>query len=947
MSATTSTFRINHPEIDQKLSDSIPNDFTDVALDRPNPPLSTPVHLANGSRAAVPLDYSSSTSSSTTSSRTSSARSSTNSGSDDFDDLSDDPSTLNKRFYDYPGASNSAAAHQMRKLSSRRSSTVTVLSTSTVASSDEDEDLNIPEPNTYNPQMQSSQTSLAPSEYALTSNKLNGYLLHSLKSKSSLSLLNPNQASVKSRSSVQSFKEPALFDNSVSDPLSKHDSILSISTTSSSLSSTSQDLRPLSSSRSSTNLSSSFQNSRLSINTTISSEPVPAPYSPTIAKRFNRPYLKNSPSVSLLVQASQASQGLRISRSTSSPHPTAGPNSIVLPESANETDAFAPLPSSKRNLQRALSRSGAHSTPNILQTLDSSSKHSPTSPSTNSVSSAPSSGLTAQQRLRLRRSKSSNRLTTKQLELQFESEDLDDDIPSDSLVFNVPLSPALYVKTQQTKTAEAPLRQSRSSRKRNSSRNSPLSPTSQSNAPNSLASIKEAAPTLYFSNAGLENLSADARDLTVAFQQLPTANTFDQDLNRVNEHAASHKLPPKNPSSPFSNDSVPISKEKEAVLSRTRPSWLPPKSPEEERRHIIEYQQMMAHVSQLERKAEQRKEQERAAREKQRAKDANTWKTRILPNFEKAIEEPRTRELWWRGIPPKYRSIVWKARAGNNLGINKSTYTAALSRAKALVKAFKAGKQLPETESGLSREHEGKILAQLLQMEDDIALTYPDLKMFDAEIGPMHDSLVDILQAFAMYRPAIGYQRGLCYIAATLLLNLDTLDAFIALCNMLNHSLLQALYLHDERELTTYYQPFLKVLHTKMPSLYAHFKHIRLPPAAYLEPILMPLFACHCSSVDAVSRIWDVMFFEGDGFVLRAALGVLAKLEHKLYGGSAEEIMKILGWPKKSTGTADANAGDKNGEQKSVGASSSSLSGFEANGDEDSFMNAIRNILKN
>lgn len=40
-------------------------------------------------------------------------------------------------------------------------------------------------------------------------------------------------------------------------------------------------------------------------------------------------------------------------------------------------------------------------------------------------------------------------------------------------------------------------------------------------------------------------------------------------------------------------DPLPISKEKEKVLSRTRPSWLPPKDQKEERKHLREYQRMM------------------------------------------------------------------------------------------------------------------------------------------------------------------------------------------------------------------------------------------------------------------------------------------------------------------------------------------------------------------
>lgn len=40
-------------------------------------------------------------------------------------------------------------------------------------------------------------------------------------------------------------------------------------------------------------------------------------------------------------------------------------------------------------------------------------------------------------------------------------------------------------------------------------------------------------------------------------------------------------------------DPLPISKEKEKVLSRTRPSWLPPKNQKEEKKHLKEYQRMM------------------------------------------------------------------------------------------------------------------------------------------------------------------------------------------------------------------------------------------------------------------------------------------------------------------------------------------------------------------
>lgn len=904
----------------QKLPDTNPDEFTDVALDYNG--LSTPLYLPNGNQAAIPLEYS--PTSSSTSSRSSSARSSTNSGSEDFDVFFDNvPSPVSKP-YDYSSVANSVTAHQLRKLSSRRSSTNTILSTSTVVSSDEETDAPVLDSDPFaqnsRPIPSSAQAVVPPQEHAFTSNKLNGYLINSLKSNTSLSLLNPNRASVNSRASVQSYNEPALFDNSALKPSARRNSSPAVSSTINNPSKQHNNTPLISSSFSTTCLAQN--NSRLSLDTTSHLDRFPAPYSPTIAKRLHRYNKPFSSSGSVLPQPSHTPRIARPSLPKSA-------SSIVLSESANESDAFAPLPSSKENLQRALSRSGIYqqnppainkrpSTASLVSQNSSSSRSAP------SISLAP--GLTAQQRLRLCRSRSSNRLSNKQLELQFEAEDLDDDIPNDSLVWNVPLSPALYAKTLQARFADKAQQpkkqQTNPGRKRKNSKSTyPSSNDPSGSQNNSLASINESTPTLCFSNVGLESLSEDARDLTVAYQQLPTATTFDRDINLVNE-SAKLKLPPKNRNSHFSNGGLPVSKEKEAVLSRTRPSWLPPKSPKEERRHVHEYQQMMARASQLERKATRSKEQKRVSRQDQRFKDEKIWKSHILPNFEKITADPSTRDLWWRGIPPKYRSIVWKARAGNKLGITKTTFARALSCAKSIVNSPQPRLQFLRNDCGLSPEQVTKLKSQFVEIESDIARTYPNLKMF-AKIGPMHDSLVDVLQAFAVYRPDIGYQNGLNHIAATLLLYLNTLDAFIALCNMLSRSLCQAMYIRNERELTTYYQPFLKVLRSKMPSLYIHFKSIRLAPSVYLGPILRPLFACY--SVNVITRIWDVMFLEGDEFLLHAAVGFLSQHEHKLYGKSAKQVAEIL-----------QNAETCNDEVRA-------LDGLD---DGDVFMDTIKNIFQ-
>jgi len=56
--------------------------------------------------------------------------------------------------------------------------------------------------------------------------------------------------------------------------------------------------------------------------------------------------------------------------------------------------------------------------------------------------------------------------------------------------------------------------------------------------------------------------------------------------------------------------------------------------------------------------------QEKARREKEERDrlyedSSKVWQTYILPNWDKTIRDPRTRELWWSGIPSPRRGVVW------------------------------------------------------------------------------------------------------------------------------------------------------------------------------------------------------------------------------------------------------------------------------------------------
>lgn len=198
-------------------------------------------------------------------------------------------------------------------------------------------------------------------------------------------------------------------------------------------------------------------------------------------------------------------------------------------------------------------------------------------------------------------------------------------------------------------------------------------------------------------------------------------------------------------------DPLPVSKEKEAVLSRTRPSWLPPKNPAEERKHVREYQKMMAASA----KADERREAARRSRAEQRDTSLNgtmrVWEQDVIPRWNEAIREKKTRELWWKGVPPRSRATVWLQAIGNDLGLSDRSFDTALGRARDLEERVR------HSRGDADDVRRAQCFDRIRR--DAASATRTELHIFH-EDGPLNRLLVDVLMAYAMYRSDIGYVTG-------------------------------------------------------------------------------------------------------------------------------------------------------------------------------------------
>jgi len=222
---------------------------------------------------------------------------------------------------------------------------------------------------------------------------------------------------------------------------------------------------------------------------------------------------------------------------------------------------------------------------------------------------------------------------------------------------------------------------------------------------------------------------------------------------------------------------------------------------------------------------------------------------------------------------------MWEKAVGNPLALNKDHFRTCLARAK---RALKSGVFPSES---------------LSLLEKDLQTTLPALHIFHPESGPLHDDLKEMLYAWVVSRAdeGLGYTLGAARVAAMLLINMPIETAFLVMRNLLDRHCLRSFFGGDRsrEDVEAYYRIFDTLLADGMPKIYFNFKQHQISPAAYLPDWIVPLFLDHVP-FEACARIWDVLLLEGDAFLYRAALGILAVLEPRLFFPDRKELLELL-----------------------------------------------------
>ena len=344
-------------------------------------------------------------------------------------------------------------------------------------------------------------------------------------------------------------------------------------------------------------------------------------------------------------------------------------------------------------------------------------------------------------------------------------------------------------------------------------------------------------------------------------------------------------------------DFLPMSKEKEAILSRTRPSWLPPKDRQEEKRHLKEYQKMMAAAIETERRREEKMYQQRTAKDTTREALTQVWSQYVADSRDALDTDDAIKDLWWQGVTSKLRGKIWQRAIGNQLALTPASYEKALRRARVI--QLKASEDLTQAEKVM--------LEWFRDIERDAETAFPDLNMFQRG-GPLWQDLVDVCKAYSCYRSDIGYVYGVQLISALFLLQLhEPSDVFILLANCFNRPAAHAFLANDLSATSKTYALATSTLSVKFPRLHGYLFNpmeiggLSMSAEAVFEPMFRTLLS-NGLDVDRLCRMWDCWIFEGERLLVHAVVAVLGALQTQILdvpGGfdtRRRNVQETLGW---------------------------------------------------
>ncbi|XP_068134550.1 TBC1 domain family member 1 isoform X9 [Hyperolius riggenbachi] len=176
----------------------------------------------------------------------------------------------------------------------------------------------------------------------------------------------------------------------------------------------------------------------------------------------------------------------------------------------------------------------------------------------------------------------------------------------------------------------------------------------------------------------------------------------------------------------------------------------------------------------------------------------------------------------------------------------------------------------------------------------DLGRTFPTHPYFSAQLGAGQLSLYNILKAYSLLDPEVGYCQGLSFVAGVLLLHMSEEDAFKLLKFLMCDTGLRKQYRPDMVTLQIQMYQLSRLLHDYHRDLYNHLEEYEIGPSLYAAPWFLTMFASQFP-LGFVARVFDLLFLQGSEVIFKVALSLLGS--HKpliLQQETLESIVEFI-----------------------------------------------------
>jgi len=220
-----------------------------------------------------------------------------------------------------------------------------------------------------------------------------------------------------------------------------------------------------------------------------------------------------------------------------------------------------------------------------------------------------------------------------------------------------------------------------------------------------------------------------------------------------------------------------------------------------------------------------------------------------------------------KGIPDCLRGSVWPRLAGSD--------------------------HLARASPGRYQELLGMPAPMQDTIQRDINRTFPTHVFFRELDGMGQRALFNVLKAYSVYNPSVGYCQGMGFIAGLMLLHMKEDDAFWLLARIIQAYDMEGLYKDKLPKLNEDLFVFEKLILKFVPEVYVHLEEHTMHVSMFATEWFVTMFTSSFP-FRVVLRIWDIFLLEGPKIIFRIALTLLKECKAKLLQMEFEGLMKFL-----------------------------------------------------